>query len=113
MKNTAIKGDEIMANLFIQETFINKTENISYGESEVYETFTSNILELFKFMKKEYGRCVGKVYIDENDFSIVVGWIFEKKMKYSDVDDHYVQQTRVTVHTGPPTKTIEYNYAKL
>lgn len=97
-----------MTNLFVQETWINSTKGYCVGESDVYETYTDNTSELFKAMQKEYGRCAGKVYIGDGQR---VGWVFEKRQKYTDCNEYYLQETWVTVHKARPQKTISYDYA--
>lgn len=80
-----------MANLCVQETFIN----------DVYETYTDSKAKLFLNMQKKYGRCVSKVYIDTNSGRKQVGWVFEKKMRYEDSKDEYVREVWVTIHSLP------------
>jgi hypothetical protein len=99
--------------LFVKETFINVTENCQYGESEVMETWTNDIGKLFKDCQKEYGRCVSSIYRDTKNGTVKIGWVFEAKLKYTDVNQYYVRQTWVEVHTALPKKTIEYFYKEL
>lgn len=94
--------------LFAQENWINITENCGQGDSDVYETGCETRPELYRAMQQQYGRCIGKVYIDAGK---PVGWIFHKRQKYDDCNKTYLQETWVTVHSGPPTKTIKYHYA--
>jgi hypothetical protein len=97
-----------MSNIYIQETWVNKTAGYVVGESDVYETWFTDTGKLFKHLQKEYGRCTGKVYVGDNR---QVGWGFEKLTKYTDSKDTYLQETWVTVHTAKPVKTISYQYA--
>lgn len=81
------------------------------GESGLYEPYTDNIKRLFKSLQSEYGRCVGKVYIDLLDGGArSIGWIFEKRLKYSDSNETYLQQVWVTLHDDEPERTVKYNY---
>lgn len=103
-----------MDNLWINETWINKAEGYSCGESDFYETFTADKGVLFRSMQGEYGRCVGRMYIDRKDGSTQsIGWVFEKTAYYEDTKEPYLQETWVTVCTKPPkiTRTAEYFYA--
>jgi len=101
-----------MENLFIQEIWLNKTLSYSCGESDVYETFTSNKGELFRHLQKEYGRCISKLYIDSRpDKEKVVGWVFEKRTNYTDVKKTYLLETWVSIHTQEPVTYIKYHYA--
>lgn len=72
--------------MLIQETYINATEGHGIGESDEYEPFTNNPGELFRALRKEYGRCVSRVYVDapEGGLPIVVGWVFVGRQKYED-----------------------------
>lgn len=47
--------------------------------------------EVYYAASKEYGRCIGKIYIDPDARHI--GWVFEKRCKYSDSDKTYLQHT--------------------
>jgi len=86
--------------LYIQETYVNGTENHIIGETPVYETWADTPGELFSLLQREYGRCTGKVYIDGPDGeAIPVGWVFCKKQTYSDSPAAYTAETWVTVHT--------------
>jgi hypothetical protein len=98
-------------NLFIQETYINRTENYRFGESDVYESGYADKGRLFKRLQSEYGRCESRVYIDTDTGTKPIGWVFVGKSKYDDSDDTYLREVWVTLHEAPPTKTIEYHYA--
>ena len=99
-----------MGNLYIEETRTNATEGYSYGDSGVYETFTDNKGELFRSLQKEFGRCTSCVYIDTANGIKSVGWVFQKKQRYSDCNKFYLAETWVTVHSEQPTKTITHHY---
>jgi hypothetical protein len=100
--------------MLIQETWTNKTEGYQCGRSDLYEPFTDNIKRLFRSLMKEYGRCVSKVYVDNPDgFAKAIGWVFEKRMKYDDCNEYFIQHTWVTLHKDKPTKTIQYHYLEL
>ena len=101
-------------NLWINEVWINATRQYKTGESEPYETFTDNIGELFNHLKKEYGKCVSNMYVDKKSGETVqTGWVFEKKMKYTDADEYYTAQTWITVYKSEPVKTctVKCEYA--
>ena len=103
-------------NLHIQEDYVEVLENgtcLGYGSSDVYETFTNNIGKLFTSLQKDHGRCKGKVYIDTSEVSRQVGWVFEKKKKYTDCNESFIRQVWVTLHEQPETHTIEYHYQYL
>lgn len=95
-------------NLFVEETWVDATRNIRGGSSGVQESFTNDLGELYRRLQSEYGRCTGKVYIDdENGKPKPVGWVFQKRARYDDVAETYVQETWVTVHKEPPTVVHE------
>lgn len=82
--------------LKIQETWINKTEGYRCGDSDWYEPHTNDLGVLFRDLKRQYGRCVSKVYVDNIDgTSYSVGWVFEKRVKYDDCNETYLQETWV------------------
>ena|ERR1051325_3498125 len=103
-----------MPKIWIQETCLNKTDEYCCGESDVYETWAdvSQKAQLIAWLKKEYGRIVSKVYIDQKDAPPkTIGYVFEKRVKYDDCTKTYLQHVWVTFHTAPPTKTTTYHYA--
>jgi hypothetical protein len=50
--------------LYIQESYINASENYRCGESEVYETRFDKPGELYRFLVREFGRCISKMYVE-------------------------------------------------
>ena len=102
-----------MTCLFVKETHVNRTEGYRLGDSGVYETFTDNTGRLFRSLQKEFGRCTGKCYIDMPDGSAKqIGWVFQKRQKYTDCNETYLAETWVTLHSAPPTRTVEYHYVE-
>jgi hypothetical protein len=96
--------------MLVEEQWINQTKNYIIGDSGEYEPYTENLNELFKSYQKENGRCISKVYIDTKDKQIIaVGWVFEKKVKYTDCDDYYIQHTWITLYKKK-TKIIDKHY---
>ena len=85
--------------IHIKETYINKNEDCTFGDSEVYETFTDSVGELFKHLQQEFGRCVSSMYIDKKDGTTKkIGWVFEKKNHYTNSDEKYMQETWIELH---------------
>jgi hypothetical protein len=101
--------------LFIQETFVDRDQNVQYGESGVYEAFTDDIGKLYKSLVQEYGRCTGRMYHDRtNAKPMAIGWVFIKRVPYDDSPKKkYLREVWVSVHSAMPTKTIEYHYAEV
>jgi len=100
--------------IHIKETYINKNEDCTFGDSEVYETFTDSVGELFKHLQQEFGRCVSSMYIDKKDGTTKkIGWVFEKKNHYTNSDEKYMQETWIELHKSEPRKTIEYNLLEI
>ena len=99
-----------MADILISETWVNQTEHYIIGENEPYEPYTNIIKDLFTSLQREYGKCVSKMYIDTNEESKQIGWVFEKKVKYTDCDKTYIQETWITLHKSKPKKIIQHDY---
>lgn len=54
--------------------------------------------KLYKACAREYGRCIGKMYIDGEDGSPKpIGWVFVKLEEYTDTKEKYLQETWVEV----------------
>ncbi len=71
-----------------------------------YEGFTEETDktpgEIFKMARSEYGKCVSKMFIDvpmgDGTFDTKnAGWVFQKRVKYLDCKDCYLQETWVNV----------------
>ena len=93
--------------IYIQEEFVNATRHYRCEDSGVFESRFETKSEVYKFYSKEYGRCIGKVYVGDR---IEIGWIFQKLVKYEDCNEKYLQEVWVTLHKNKPTKTIKYEY---
>lgn len=93
--------------MLIQETFVDRTQNCIYGETEPYEPFTEDTGRLFRSLQQEYGRCSSKMYVDLKDGgSKQVGWVFEKRARYTDCNETYLQETWVTVYQSYEKRTV-------
>ena len=93
-----------MSKLRVKEAYINATEGYRYGDSGWFEPYATTKKELFKDLQEEFGRCTSKVYIDipmgdGTYHTVTCGWHFEKRIKYSDSKDSYLQHTWVE-HNG-------------
>jgi hypothetical protein len=90
-----------MENIYIQETWIDQKNKSIIGETDIYETFTDNKGDLFRSLQNEYGRCVSKIFVDESDGKQKqVGWVFEKKQKYDDINEFFILETWITIKGG-------------
>lgn len=90
-------------NLFIKETWVNESEGYCNGESGWYETFTDNVKTLFRHLQKEYGKA-SKMYIDTDNGTKQIGWVFSKKQRYEDTRELYDFQAWVEISTTEPKK---------
>ena len=97
--------------LWIQVQCVNATKGCRYGDDEPYETRFTSWGRLYRDCAREYGRCQSKVYIDKGDKAKAIGWVFVKRVKYTDCNEWFTQEAWVTVHTGAPIRTIDYQYA--
>ena len=96
-------------NLYVQKSFVNRTEGYRFGDSDVYESFTDDAGELYRSLQREYGRCEGRVYVDRDGKTTPVGWIFVKLDEYEDTRERYLREVWVTLHDGPPTVTTRHH----
>ena len=93
--------------MLVQETYVEKEMNCLVGEAEPYEPYTEDIGRLFRSMQREHGRCVSSVYVDTNDGKAMrVGWVFEKRRKYSDSSKTYLSETWVTLFEKWDKRTV-------
>jgi len=61
--------------------------------------------KIFKWLQKEHGRCTSKVYIGNG---IPVGWVFQKRVEYTDCNETYLQETWISFGTKEVETTITY-----
>lgn len=81
----------------ISETWVNRTEGYTIGDSGIYETYTNDIDELFKSLEDEYGKFISKMYLESGGKSVEVGWVFSKTDYYEDTQEPYTKETWVEI----------------
>ena len=116
-----------MSNLFIETVSVNKNRGYRINDPEFNETRFDDMGKLYKSLVKEYGRCTSKQYITVNDKPVQIGWVFEKREKYSDMRASrafkhmspkerdacsFIMETWVSVHMEKPTTVITPHFAK-
>lgn len=94
-------------NIWVSEVYINATEGYTFGDSDVYESFTNDTGKLYRSCQREYGRCVSKAYIDPADGGKprAIGWVFVGRQQYEDTGETYLREVWVTLHA--PTIEME------
>ena len=99
--------------MFVQESYVQRREDGTTwdsGDSGEYEPFTDDLGRLFRSCQREYGRCVGKVYAEQEDGpGIPIGWVFEKRRQFTDCAETYMAETWVTI-LARPTETVQQRY---
>lgn len=104
--------------MFVSEVYLNATEEHLMWESGVYEAYTNDIGQLYRGYQKDYGRCISKiyVYIDPDNQSQPVGWVFQSRAYYNGPDEpdgDYLREVWVTLHDAPDTVITTPHYHKL
>lgn len=101
--------------LYIDESHIDATQHAGIGDSGVYETAYEDSGSLFRALRGDYGRCIGKVYVERKDREPqAVGWVFQQRRQYEDDPKQtYLHETWITVHERPPEKTVRYFYQEV
>lgn len=93
-----------MPNLYATETVVTHRDNgESYflcDETSAQETFTDHRGELFRFCVTEYGRCVGRSYVDTDQGAKPVGWVFQARRPFEDdASQSSIIETWVSVYS--------------
>lgn len=87
----------------IHVVLVNEDKNCrNYDELEeiaVGETQSS----IYLHMKQEYGKCTSRIYIDK---SVPMGWSFQKRVKYWDSNDTFLQTAWITLVRVVPRQII-------
>jgi len=97
--------------IYIEEIFVDASEGYIFGRSTIYESGYNNPGDLFRELQREYGRCVGRVYVDSPDGqAIPVGWSFIKRVRYPDSPPTYLREVWVLLYKKPPTVERTYHY---
>ena len=88
--------------MYIKESYLNATEGYRMGDSEWYETFTDNLGDLYRFLRKEFGR-PSNMYCNLKDGGCKkIGWVFRGKDKYEDTGKPYTREVWVEVSKTKP-----------
>jgi hypothetical protein len=80
----------------MSESYINETRGYIIHDSGWYEPYTDDIGRLYKSCQQEYGRCISHVYFDTTNGIVPVGWVFQKRVDYTDKGS-YLQSVWVSV----------------
>lgn len=75
-----------MATLHITLTNEDKGYRFSDFSEDVDDEYTNG--DLFRMLRREYGRCVSKVYVGDDDQA---GWYFESRQRYEDTGQPYIR----------------------
>ncbi|MEV2222734.1 hypothetical protein AB0E01_22980 [Nocardia vinacea] len=86
--------------MLVNVTLTNEDQGIRFSEwsEDVDDEVTRG--EIFRNARSEFGRCVGKVYVDTDSGSDEVGWIFESRQLYdgrNSRNETYIRHAWVTV----------------
>lgn len=85
----------------VSETSIDRNRDCILSQTEPYEPFTEDIGLLFRNVQRFHGRCESKVYVDTQEGTCAVGWVFAKTEAYLDTGEPYVRETWITLHDRP------------
>jgi hypothetical protein len=104
-------GRHHAGDLLVHVTRVNETRgDCFYDEHEPVEPDTTNG-DIFRLARAEYGRCTGRVYVDTEDGARAIGWVFEKRERYTDDGNVYLAATWIVpervVEPARPT-IVEY-----
>lgn len=100
-----------MGNLYCQETMVgvenagkDNEKRSGYGSGEPYETRFSTTGDLYRACVRQFGRCLGAMYVGDAQ-PRKIGWAFVRK----NPQDNTLQETWVEVFVVPPTRTVSYS----
>jgi hypothetical protein len=100
-----------MAVIYVEQDTVNATEGYTCGKTDPEETEFETKGEVFKWCLKRFGKCVSRVYIDrESGRPRKIGWVFQKRVKYDDCNQMFLQETWITLHKAPSEHKTVYHY---
>jgi len=90
MSRLAVTTDVINADRGYRVWSSDEPDMVEDGESIGY---------IYKCYAREYGRPMSKVYVTTADNrDIPIGWVFQKRERYQDTGESYLQETWVSVY---------------
>lgn len=115
--------------LYVRETYLNADKGYTLGAGKVEESSFHTTSAMFRWYRRNEGRCISYMYRDNPDTGIPerIGWVFQKRVLYSDARkqcrtkgngqsyfgyqdlDYYLQEVWVEVHTAMPTTVTTYH----
>ena len=89
----------------IRTSYVDRTRNLCIGEDTIpiNKTYIYSMSDLYKLGLREYGRCISKCYVDD---SVHIGYVFQKRAKYEDTDETYLQETWLSVEHYTSETTV-------
>ena len=93
-----------MSQLWIQTESVDATRDIRIDSSKPEPTNFEDdeVGVLYRALRSNLGRCIGKVYIDTQKKEVVpIGWVFQKRQEYDRSNRTYLLETWVTILNGP------------
>lgn len=90
----------------VRVTIVNETENYqTYNDLEDWDAET--VSEVYRAGRSEYGKCVSKVYVDRDGRPAqAIGWVFEKRVEYTDCNETYLQHAWIVPVNYTPAKSV-------
>lgn len=87
--------------LMVREDYVNATEGHIFNSSSWQTSFADTPSELYRIVRAEFGRCISKAYIDQDDGgALAIGWVFVKRVKYDDCSETFLQETWIHYRTA-------------
>jgi hypothetical protein len=88
--------------LQIRHRLLNLATNRVFSLGQWEPAASESVAALYRWCQNEYGRSTGAIYVGEGSHQTQVGWVFVKRMKYSDARgsaarDYYLQESWVEV----------------
>lgn len=99
--------DEPLREMFIAEAVLPEGSDGIVCDSDITE-WTMDRGDLYRACQREYGRCIGKVFIDKTTGGPPdsVGWCFVSRERYEDTNEPYLRETWVRTAKLNPRYTF-------
>lgn len=79
--------------IYLEEDYLNVDKDYFLCETIRTDVSHKEPTSLFRDLQRQHGRCISSVYVDRASGAVKIGWIFEKRVKYTDVDETFLMQT--------------------
>lgn len=100
-----IQTDDVI----VRETYVDATRDAIFGDNEISlrdcyfaGDETTDTGDVYRYGRDEWGRCIGRVYVDTDAGTLPCGWVYQSRQRYEDTGEPYVREVWLQLVTETP-----------